>query len=101
MGISGNYVDKFADANLASAVNVHMDGDYDFFFNVVRVELDLAGEGEVVHLQSQKTGDILKKFISRKDGREFVTYLHRGVYQEIYGGKAERVKVVPFKGSTF
>lgn len=95
MGISGGYVEKFSEANLASAVDVHMNGDYHFFFDV------LEADGKEVTVKTHNGGEVWKKKIQRRNGREFFTYQHAGAYQAIFGGKAEVVKVVPFKGDKF
>lgn len=96
--ISGQYVDKFSEANLATAVDVSMNGDYDFFFEVVAVHHDLAGQAETVILKPEGGGENWVKPVQRKNGREFITYVHMGAYTAMMGGKGERVKVVPFLG---
>lgn len=99
MGIQGQYVNTFAEANLASAVDVHINGDYQFFFDVVGVERDMLGEAVLVILRPHGSDEVWRKEISRKkNGRESITYVHKGAYTGIFGGKGEVVEVVPFKG---
>ena len=96
MGISGQFVQNFGDANLASAVGVHMNGDYHFFFDIVEIY------GRRIKLKSHRDGSIFDLQVKRsKDGFQFVTYEHYGIYSQLISKKQERIKVVPFKGERF
>lgn len=95
MGISGKPVQTFSEANLALSVNVHTNGDYHFFFDILSIE------GKVVKLKSHKNGDIWQKKIQCRKGQEYVTYEHNGFLQATMGYKPERVKIVPFSGERF
>lgn len=91
MGIAGRYVPTFKEANFASAVDVHMNGDYEFFYDVVSVEKG------VVTLKGHKEQKEFKSQVRQGKRSQFITVIHKGVLQTI-GFKAETVRVEPFLG---
>lgn len=90
MTFVGRFADTFAGANSALAIGVHMNGDYEFHFEVLGV-----GPSHV-KVKSLKNGKVTRRRIRRDGDRECFVYLHRGMFQSIFGGPAERVTVVPF-----
>lgn len=93
MGISWQWVRKFAEANLACAVDVHMNSDVPFFWDVVEVQ------GGTVKLQSHNGGEVITRRIGRtRSGTEQVSILHSGAYEDIFGTKPTKVFLQPFNG---
>lgn len=91
MGVSGTHTMTFAEANLATAVDVHLNGDYEFFYDVLRVtptRVRVRG-----HKSQKETSHKIRKGPS---GREYFQVIHRGALEEMFG--PETVTVMPFKG---
>lgn len=102
MGIAGQWVKTFAEANLACAVDVHMNSDVPFFWDVVEVKADLAGSAESVRLRNHNGGEIIERPVERtKRGTEQVSIKHSGSYEAIFGTKPMTVYIQPFKGEKF
>lgn len=80
---------QFKHANCASMTNVHMNGDYDFWYGIKAVS------GKIVTLE--KNGKNFDAVI-KKDatGREYFMVEHRGIYSQLFTRRAERIKCVPF-----
>lgn len=93
MGLAGNYVQSFAEANFGMMTDVSMNGDYDFSYDVVKYE-----KGRIV-VRSHKTGKESEHVVLRdRHGYQYFNVMHSGSFQQIMGGKPEKIKVVPFKG---
>lgn len=95
MGISGVYVNTFAEANIASSVNVSMNADLPhFWFEVTAIEngaVTLKDQGEVVTLPIH----------TNKNG-EYVEYPMVSTWERHFrGGKPSIYRFVPFQGKRF
>lgn len=97
MGIGGSWVKTFSEANLASAVDVHMNDDVPFFWDVVKVE------GRTVTLRSHKDGEtvIECRITKRKTGYEQVSIQHSGAFEALFNRKPRTVRLMPFKGQKY
>lgn len=90
MALVGRFVQTFAEANMALAVRVPLNGDYHTAFTIksqTRTELTLV---------SLKTGEEWIKRIIRRKGNEWFTYEHTGLWVKMFGGRTEKVTVLPF-----
>lgn len=91
MGVSGKHVLTFAEANFGTAVDVHMNGDYEFFYDVLKVT------GSSVRVRGHKSRkETLHRIKKKASGREYFEVVHRGAMVECFG--PERVAVMPFRG---
>lgn len=90
--IAGHYCSEFKKANVASMVNVSMNGDYDFWYPIKRVD------GKTITLfKGFSGGETFTKQIRKdKNGREYFTVEHKGFYS-MFLGRTEKIKCVPFK----
>lgn len=95
MGISGTYAKKFSEANLASCVDLHLDGGYPHvFFDVVKVE------GKSVTLKSHGDGSIADYKIHQGRHSEYAEIVQKG-RMVFWRSKPEKFQIVPFKGERF
>lgn len=94
MGVSGRYVKTFAEANLASAINVHMNADYPhFFFDVLGVE------GKNVKLKSHWDSTEFTLPIKRNRSGQFVVLQQVSTYERLFqGGKPADIRFQPMQG---
>jgi len=91
--ISGNHVKRFADANLAVVVDVHLNADYPHvFFDVVKKT------ATQVILKSHNTGEELQLHIFGNEEQEFAAIDMKSSFEKMTGQKAKRFRIYPFKG---
>jgi len=86
MSISGKYVKTFLEASHAMACDVSMDGDYDFWLKIEKIE------GQKVILVNKECFDI-------KVGKEYEYFVrpHNGLYSKVFHCKPEKIRYVPFR----
>lgn len=88
--ISGYYKQRFSEANMACMVDVSMNSDYDFWYEIVRIR----GDTEVVIL---KNGVEISKKIKRDNTSEYFYIEQIGAYETFMNaGKPSEIKCVPF-----
>lgn len=92
MGAIGRYVMKFSDANMASMMDLDMEGEYHFRYDIEKIE---AGR---ITVRSHKDGSVSEHVITRdRDG--FDCFHVRYPEKPLVGERAWRgLKVLPFKG---
>lgn len=96
MSIGGHYCKKFRDANCATMVDVHMNGDYDFWYALLRVD------GKRVTLRGRMGKPNFEKEVKvDKAGYEYFMVEHVGAYSQLFAkGRPERIKCMPFFDET-
>lgn len=96
MGISGTYVNKFSEGNLATAVDISLDGGYQHVFYDI-----ISSENGLVVLKSHWDGTefSFQKQV-QKNGQEYVIAELSGIWEQIYQTKST-FKILPMKGERF
>lgn len=90
MAISGRYVNEFKYGNMACMIEVSMDGDYDFWYDIKKIE------GKKV-TYAHMDGDVVKEIKKDSNGTEYFMIEHIGVYERMCGGgNPSKIKCVPF-----
>ncbi len=106
MGISGKYVKTFAEANIASCVDIHMNSDYPhFFFDVLGTEVMVDGHPLVVKLKSHRNSTVftfpVKKGKVNGYTTEYAEIEQSSSYERIFGQKPHKFKIIPMQGKRF
>lgn len=87
MAISGRYVDKFKYGNMACMVDVSLDGDYDFWYDISKIE------GNKITLNE----DFVKEIKKDSNGTEYFMVEHTGFFERAFKeGKPSKIKCLPF-----
>ena len=93
MGISGTWVEKFSEGNLASCVDIPANAVYPHcFFDIV------AATEKTVRLKCHRRGDEIEFEIVRRNGREFAFIEQSSPYETWMGKEPTRFRIVPMKG---
>jgi hypothetical protein len=91
--VIGPFVPKFKYANMACMVDVSLDGDYDFWYEIVKLE------GDVLTLE-KRGKEFTKKIQTDSGGQEHFFIGHLGLYEEfVKGGKPSQIKCLPILDS--
>jgi ribosomal protein S27AE len=92
--IAGPFVSKFKYANMACMVDVPLNGDYDFWYDIVKLD-----EGDVITLE-KRGKEFTKKIQTDSQGQEYFFVDHIGLYEEfVKGGKPSQIKCLPLLDS--
>ncbi len=98
MGITGQYVKTFSEANLAVVVDIHLDADYPHvFFDVVAVD----DEHDTVTLRSHSTGEELTLPIKQRGEREYTEITMSSSFEKLFRRPPTKFEITPLKGHRF
>lgn len=102
MGISGNYVGKFSEGNLASCVDIHLDAHYPHvFFDIVEIKQDLLGETTKVVLKSHWDSTKFEFEVKQGEDFEYAEIRQQCPLGKMLGDKPSIFKIIPMKGKRF
>lgn len=90
--VSGQYVQKFAEASHALPEGMHMNADYPFMLpKIVKIE------GDQVTLEGRGQARITRKIERAPDGREYCDVEQRSAFEVMTKRKATKFRCWPFK----
>jgi hypothetical protein len=104
MGISGQYVNKFSEANLAVVSDISMNSDYPhFWFDVVSTDgktVTLKDRGIQLTLTIHKTNPKARKHPIFKNAQvmEYVVIDQSSTFERLYKRPPQKFKVMAFQG---
>ena len=96
MGIQGQYVKTFSEANLACCDDFNLNSDYPHpFFSVIKV-----ADG-AVELESHRDGTIFYRKIKKASWTEYCEIVQESPMGKVMGFRPKKFKVLPFNGERF
>jgi hypothetical protein len=105
MGVSGQFVFKFSDGNLALVTDVPMNADYPhFYFDVLAIDgktVTLRDKGVEMVLPIHRTNPKARKHpvLRKAHVMEYVEIEQSSMFEKLYRRPPQKFKVYPFKGA--